>query len=151
ERNFLAHITDPADVKALVDLFHADWQKMSPDLSCTRLLISPINSRDRILSFIDSAKSTLVIESMQFADTDVRTKVGQRKQAGVDVRVILAAPSWISENADGAKFLQSLGVPVRYMSSPGVHVKAMIADGTTAYMGSENLSFTSLSKNREVG
>jgi phosphatidylserine/phosphatidylglycerophosphate/cardiolipin synthase-like enzyme len=30
-------------------------------------------------------------------------------------------------------------------------VKAIVVDGAAAYAGSENLSYTSLSKNREVG
>jgi phosphatidylserine/phosphatidylglycerophosphate/cardiolipin synthase-like enzyme len=32
-----------------------------------------------------------------------------------------------------------------------VHVKSIVVDGARAYIGSENLSYTSLSKNREVG
>ena len=32
-----------------------------------------------------------------------------------------------------------------------VHVKAIIVDGARAYMGSENLTTTSLTKNREIG
>ena len=37
------------------------------------------------------------------------------------------------------------------MKAPGVHVKAVVVDGTPAYAGSMNLSYTSLTKNREVG
>jgi phosphatidylserine/phosphatidylglycerophosphate/cardiolipin synthase-like enzyme len=37
------------------------------------------------------------------------------------------------------------------MKEPGVHVKAVVVDGTLAYAGSINLSWTSLTKNREVG
>jgi len=88
---------------------------------------------------------------MQFADTTVRSAVASRKAAGVDVRVILASPSWIDSNTYAATFLASNGIPARYLSAPSVHVKAMVADGTRAYAGSENLSYTSLHKNREVG
>jgi phosphatidylserine/phosphatidylglycerophosphate/cardiolipin synthase-like enzyme len=151
ERNFVAHVTDPYDVADLAALFDADWQRLTPDLSCTRLVVSPVNSRQRILETLNGAKSTLVIEQMQFADNDVRAIVAQRKVAGVDVRVLLAAPSWISENTDAANFLKGANIPVRYMTKPDVHVKAFVADGKTAYMGSENMSYTSLSKNREVG
>ncbi len=37
------------------------------------------------------------------------------------------------------------------MVSPKVHVKAIAVDGKRGYAGSVNLSYTSLSKNREVG
>ena len=151
ERNFVAQINDLNDVADLVELFQADWEKRAPNLGCTRLLVSPLNSRERVLNLIDSAQHTLVMETMQFADDDVRAHVQARKTAGVDVRVLLAAPSWITANTEASMFLKNLGIATRWMSTPGVHVKAFVVDGQTAYMGSENFSYTSLSKNREVG
>jgi phosphatidylserine/phosphatidylglycerophosphate/cardiolipin synthase-like enzyme len=151
ERNFVVHDEDPQDVSTLVALFDADWSRQTPDLSCTRLLISPVNSKPRLLALINGATRTLVIESMQFADSDVRSAVVARKAAGVDVRVLLADPSWITANTAAATFLAGSQIPVRWLGSPNVHVKAMVVDGATAYAGSENLSWTSLTKNREVG
>src|SRR2546423_3917478 len=49
ERNFTAHLTDAQDVGDLVALFDADWDRRDPDLPCTRLVMSPLNSRARIL------------------------------------------------------------------------------------------------------
>jgi cardiolipin synthase len=151
ERNFVAHLADREDIDDLVALFDADWEKRSPDMSCTRLLVSPLNSKARLLSFIDGATRSLTIESMQLADTDIRAAILARKQAGVDVRALLAAPSWIDANADAATLLKNAGIPVRWMSTPGVHVKALVVDGARAYVGSANFSWTSLTKNREVG
>jgi phosphatidylserine/phosphatidylglycerophosphate/cardiolipin synthase-like enzyme len=149
ERNFLAVLDDPADVADLVALFDADWGRTTPDMTCTRMILSPINADDRILSLINSAQKTLTIEEMQFADTDVRAAVQARKTAGVDVRAILADPGWITANADAAAFLKNLGIPVKNI--PHMHTKVLVVDGATAFMGSENLSYTSLHKNREVG
>ncbi len=112
-------------------------------------MVSPINARPRILDLINSAQTTLLIESMQFADTAVRAAVQARVMAGVTVRVLLAEPGWISANARAATFLHGLGVPVR--SIPHLHTKVIIADGVRGYLGSVNLSMTSLDKNREVG
>ncbi len=67
------------------------------------------------------------------------------------MRVLLADPSWIGANADAATFLSAHGIESRHMKAPGVHVKAMVVDGTSAYAGSINLSWTSLTKNREIG
>jgi cardiolipin synthase A/B len=149
ERNFVAQVSDPDDVATLVDLFDADWKRGEPDLRCTRLLVSPINARQRLLSLIDSAAATLTIESMQFADKDVRSHVVARRAAGVKVRAILADAAWIDANQEAASFLKGQGIEVR--SIPHCHVKAIVVDGARAYLGSENLSYTSLSKNREVG
>jgi phosphatidylserine/phosphatidylglycerophosphate/cardiolipin synthase-like enzyme len=149
ERNFVAQVSDPDDVQDMVTLFDADWDRRSPSLGCTRLLVAPINARQRILALIDSAKSQLLIESMQLADSDVRARIAARKAAGVQVRAILANSSWISANKDAAAFLKAQGIEARTI--PHCHVKAIVVDGARAYLGSENFSYTSLSKNREVG
>lgn len=149
ERNFAAVVRDPADLADLSALFEADWTDTVPAMTCTRLVIAPINARQRILDVIDGAQHTLLVESMQFADTGVREAVKRRVAAGVDVRVLLADASWIDANAGAVTFLQELGVPVKWI--PHLHTKALIADGKVAYVGSENFSYTSLTNNREVG
>ena len=75
ERNYLARITDPQDVADLGALFDADWTQTSPDLACTRLVVSPVNSEDRLVALVKSATKSLLIESMQFR--------GQRGDKGV--------------------------------------------------------------------
>ena len=149
ERNFVAVDRDPADLADLTALFDADWDNVTADIKCTRMVVSPVNARERILDLIASATETLTVHSMQFADRDVREAVKQRVLAGVATRVMLADPGWIDANADAAVFLKDLGVPVKTM--PHLHTKAIVADGERAYVGSENLSWTSLDKNREVG
>ncbi len=151
ERNYVAHLTDPQDVADLGALFDADWTQATPDLSCTRLIVSPVNSEARLAELVKSATKTIVIESMQYADRAVQAAVLERKAAGVDVRVLLAAPSWITTNTQAAADLSTNAIPARWMGSPAVHVKSIVVDGTYAYLGSENLSYTSLTKNREIG
>ena len=151
ERNFVSTDRDPQDVADLTRLFDADWTSKSPDLSCTRLLVSPVNSKDRIVSLIKSAKKSVVVESMQLADYSVRDALIARHKAGIDVRILLAAPSWIDTNTDAGNVMKAAGIDVRWLDAPSVHVKALVVDGAWAYMGSENLSSTSLTKNREVG
>lgn len=149
ERNFVVTDRDPADLADLLALFDADWQGVAPAMSCTRLVISPINARPRILDVIDGAKTTLTVESMQFADAAVRSAVAARIAAGVQVRVMIADAGWVTENAAAATYLEGLGVAPR--SIPHLHTKVVVADGAIAYVGSENLSMTSLDHNREVG
>jgi len=149
ERNFVATDRDPADVLDLVTLFEADWAGVDPAMPCTRMVIAPINSRQRVLDVIAGATQTLTIESMQFADGAVRAAVSNRIAAGVAVRVMLADAGWITANASAATYLKNLGVTPKWI--PHLHTKAMVADGVRAYVGSENLSSTSLDHNREVG
>jgi phosphatidylserine/phosphatidylglycerophosphate/cardiolipin synthase-like enzyme len=149
ERNFVAVDRDPADLLDLSALFEADWTGSAPAIPCTRLVIAPINARQRILDVIDGAQHTLLIHSMQFADTGVREAVERRIAAGVEVRALLADAAWIDADASAATFLQNLGVTVK--SIPHLHTKVLVADGKVAYVGSLNFSYTSLTKNREVG
>ncbi len=149
ERNLAAVDRDPADIADLSALFEADWTGSTLSMSCTRMVISPINARQRILDVIAGAQHTLLIESMQFADPGVREAVKQRIATGVEVRALLADATWIDANASAATFLADLGVTVK--SIPHLHTKVLLADGKVAYVGSENFSFTSLEKNREVG
>src|SRR5262249_38097453 len=82
-------------------------------------------------------------------DSTVRAAVRARIQAGVAVRAMIADAGWVSANTDAAAFLKGLGVEVKWI--PHLHTKVLVADGATAYLGSENLSATSLDHNREVG
>jgi phosphatidylserine/phosphatidylglycerophosphate/cardiolipin synthase-like enzyme len=151
ERNYAAIDDDPADVATLSALFDADFARMTPDLSCTRMLVSPVNSKARIVALIQSATKSLAIESMEFQETDVRAAVVARAKAGVDVRVLIADASFVSTNTAAQTYLTQNGVPGKTLHTPTLHVKSIIVDGTRAYLGSENLSYTSLTANREVG
>ena len=107
-------------------------------MPCTRLLVSPINARGRILDLINSAQTTLTIESMQFADSDVRNAVEARVQAGVEVRVMLADADWVAANAAAATYLKTSASTVKWI--PHLHTKVIVVDGARGYLGSENLS-----------
>jgi phosphatidylserine/phosphatidylglycerophosphate/cardiolipin synthase-like enzyme len=151
ERNYDVYLDDPHDVADFREIFEADWERRTPELSCTRLVVSPANARERVLELIDGAESSLFIESMQFRDPEVRSHVAARHAAGVDVRVVLADGCWIDDNLDAAAFLSSAGMVPRWMGEYSAHVKMIVADGARAYVGSVNLSTNSLDRNREVG
>lgn len=151
ERNYDVTDDDPEDVADLAEIFDADWEGRAPDLDCTRLVVSPENARERLLAFIDGAESTLVVESMQLADRQVRAHVVARAEAGVEVRIVLADGCWIAANVGAAALLADAGIAARWMSEFSAHVKMMVADGARAYLGSVNMSRTSIDRNREVG
>ena len=56
-----------------------------------------------------------------------------------------------ASNADTATFLNARSIPIKYVTNQFyLHAKLLIADGV-AFVGSENMSPTSLKMNREVG
>jgi phosphatidylserine/phosphatidylglycerophosphate/cardiolipin synthase-like enzyme len=155
ERNYVVRDVDKSDVKSLASVFDADWSGTSPSLTCTRLLVSPVNAKDRVVDLVDGAKDSLLVESLELADSDVLGKILEQKAAGREVRVVLADPRWstTNDNAETAAKLKAHDIPVRFIPKARmlVHVKAIIVDGKRAYLGSENMTKTSLEKNREVG
>jgi phosphatidylserine/phosphatidylglycerophosphate/cardiolipin synthase-like enzyme len=149
ERNFAVRDSDPADLKVLGAIFDADFERKTPDVSCTRLLVSPINAKQRLLDFIASAKTEVLVHSMQLGDRDVRDALVAAKKKGVAVRALVADPGWIDANAAAATFLAANGIESRWRTH--VHTKTITVDGAASYIGSINLSWTSLTKNREIG
>lgn len=150
ERNYGVVDRDPQDVADAAAIFEADWAGGAVDLSCTRLVVSPVNSRQRLQGLVSGATTSLDLAVMYLSDNQVRAAVLERAGAGVAVRVLLADPGWIDSNVQTAMELTAAGVPVKYLTAWELHAKLVIADGV-AFVGSENFSWTSLDRNREVG
>ncbi|MBI4702405.1 MAG: hypothetical protein HY744_14890 [Deltaproteobacteria bacterium] len=151
ERNYGVIDRDPQDLAQLRAIFERDWAGSGPlDLDCTRLIVSPESSRERLIGFIAGAKKTLDMEMMYISDGDALGAIKGRQAAGVAVRVLLADPAWIDSNPETAAELASAGIAVKYLKSLELHAKLILADAV-AFIGSQNLSWTSLEKNREVG
>lgn len=152
ERNYGFVDRDPEDIADVQSIFDADWASANgtsttpADLSCTRLIVSPTNAKQRILEFINSATTTLDVEAMYVSETTVRNAIGAAKTRGVTVRVIVN-----DATDESVTYFKSLGIPVKTPSGAFfLHAKLLIANNI-AFVGSENYSYTSLSRNREVG
>ncbi|HEY8141462.1 MAG TPA: phospholipase D-like domain-containing protein [Kofleriaceae bacterium] len=153
ERNFGVIDRDPDDLADAQAVFDADWESnggaaIQPDLSCTRLVVSPINSRERLTALYAGAGETLDTALMSITDRALLDTLEGRAADGVPVRVLLAVPSFVSANRATADELAARGIPVKFMEH--LHAKLVLADGV-AFVGSENMSTTSLDRNREVG
>src|SRR6202020_2434160 len=102
ERNYAIVDHDPDDAARLESIFNDDWtltSGISPDLTCTRLIVSPVNSADRILAHVNSATKTLDIEVLYLDDTTIQQAVIAAAQTGnVAVRVILSDPTANPQN-----------------------------------------------------
>lgn len=151
ERNYGVVDRDPEDVADLRAIFESDWSDEGyPELSCTRLVVSPINSRSRMLAHISNATETLDVAAFYIADESVQNAIINRSRAGVAVRILLADSRSMSENTQTAEYLQDMGIPVRFMTDVQLHAKLVMVDGVP-FVGSQNLSYTSLNDNREIG
>jgi cardiolipin synthase len=152
ERNFGITEDDPDDAATLAALFEADWNGMPSSLSCTRLIVSPDNSRARLIELINSATTTLELEALYLTDLDLIVAVKQAAMRGVAVRALLNDPAWGFSDASTGLDFKNAQIPVRRSGTKlFIHAKLVMVDGKYAFVGSENFSQNSLDNNREVG
>jgi phosphatidylserine/phosphatidylglycerophosphate/cardiolipin synthase-like enzyme len=138
------------DVQTIENIFTADWNRSIPTVNDANIVVSPLNSRTDMTSFINAAQHTLWIESEEMNDGGIMQALSNAAHRGVVVELIL--PSTITgSNATNARQLTQSGVHVREDTALYMHAKMMLADNATAFVGSENFSAQSLDENREIG
>lgn len=173
DRDYSLVIDDHTVIDTLQRIFEADLAGASYDLKAMipaeladRLTVSPI-SLAPIVAFIDSAKSSLEIETQYLKDPDMNAAITRAAQRGVKVNVTVASACSFGRPSDSEakdftdvySVFDSAGVSSRMFSSvskvngrPGyVHAKVIVVDGARAWVGSENGSSESLTQNREYG
>jgi cardiolipin synthase A/B len=141
--------SNAAEVKEALDIFNADWKRSSyttsPDAN---IVLSPINSQSDFVALINSAQTSLQIEAEEMDDSNIEQAIVNAESRGVTVQVILPNGS---TDTTGINKLDDGGVSVNEDTQYYMHAKIIVADGKEAFVGSENISATSLGKNRELG
>ena len=136
--------TNPTAVRESEAVFAADWAHAPFGGSSDALVLSPANSRTTLAGLIGGARRTLDLYAEEVNDTGITRALIAAAGRKVRVRMVIAAGGTIAE-------LRRAGVQILVLQSPYIHAKAIVADGRTAFVGSENISSTSLDRNREVG
>jgi cardiolipin synthase A/B len=120
-------------------LFDADVARQPWAPALDEVVVSPLNARDRLAAFIQSARSQLLVYDPKLSDPRMIRLLNERLRAGVDVRAI-------GHVSKAGQTLPS----VRY-AGKRLHVRAMIADGERAFVGSQSLRKLELDRRRELG
>jgi cardiolipin synthase len=138
-RSFGISTRDKRTVQEALKVFVADVMRQPYKPSRSNLVISPETARDMLSAFIKGARKELAIYDQRIADPPMIKLLKERADKGVSVRVIgdLKGP-------DG-------NVVVRSLKTTPVHVRAIIRDGTRAFVGSQSLRKDELQSRREVG
>ncbi|MGH9312395.1 MAG: phospholipase D-like domain-containing protein [Vicinamibacterales bacterium] len=119
-------------------LFEADFAKQAYTPGHKQFVVSPENSREILTRFIEGAKRELLIYDHKVSDRRMIKLLGARLKAGVDVRIIgHVAKPWGDLPCDRLKLRQ--------------HVRAIIRDGSDAFLGSQSLRTIELNGRREIG
>ncbi len=130
------------------------------------LTVSPY-SLQPLVDFISSAKKTIEIENQYLKEPTFNEALIKASKAGVKVKVTLASACAFGaptrSTADSLKTLYSsfedAGIDTRFFTDQAkimgrsgyMHAKAIVVDGTRAWMGSVNGSSTAMNQNREYG
>jgi phosphatidylserine/phosphatidylglycerophosphate/cardiolipin synthase-like enzyme len=153
-REFAVIARDTADVTEIAATFLADWNRDIPQLNRANLAWSPVSSRAKLDAFVASAQHTLDVYVLTLADERMVATLRSAAQRGVRVRIIASPPSRTDgEDSDtvGLSEVERGGGFTRLITQPFIHAKVLVVDGASAYVGSANLSTTSLDYNRELG
>jgi len=138
-RSFGIVTRDKKIVREAAQLFEADALRQNYTPTHPRLVVSPDNSRLRLAAFIRGARRQLLIYDAQVSDNAFQKLLAERAKAGVKIRIL------------GCMEKDNPDIKVRALGTLRLHVRAIIRDGNTAFVGSQSLRKLELDGRREVG
>ncbi|MDR3519729.1 MAG: phospholipase D-like domain-containing protein [Candidatus Pacebacteria bacterium] len=141
---------DQNDVRAIENTFENDWTHQNVLPSNGDDLVWSPGVDENMLVIINSAKKELDIYNEEMEDSVITDALMNAARRGVAVNIVMTYQS-AAKLAFGQ--LKNAGVSLHLFHGEKfyIHAKMIIADDTNAFLGSENFSYTSLNKNRELG
>ena len=137
-RSFAISTRDRKTVDEARRLFECDVTRQTYTPGRSHLVVSPENARTMLSAFIAGAKRELAIYDLKVYDPSIIKLLKERVQKGVKVRVI------------GDMKGKDPGIEERRLPRR-LHVRAIVSDGTRAFVGSQSLRKDDLENRREVG
>jgi phosphatidylserine/phosphatidylglycerophosphate/cardiolipin synthase-like enzyme len=138
-RSFGIVTKDKRLVKEAYALFEADRTRQPYVPGHDRLVVSPQTSRSILTPFLKKAKKELLIYDAKISDRLILRLLGELAKGGVEIRMF-------GKLGKGAS-----GIDARKLPDLRLHVRAIIRDGSAAFMGSQSLRKLELDGRREIG
>jgi phosphatidylserine/phosphatidylglycerophosphate/cardiolipin synthase-like enzyme len=133
-------VTDDAKlVKEACALFEADSTRQAYKPGHDQLVVSPESSRTLLTEFVKKAKRELLIYDAKVSDRLLLRQLADRAKDGVDIRMF------------GKLGKGATGIDARKLPDLRLHVRAMIRDGSSVFVGSQSLRKLELDGRREIG
>ena len=151
-------VTEDADVVAEIETcFDADLNRREftrPESSS--LLWSNRGSRTLMCHYIDTAKHTLDVQHPKFVDAVVLDRLIQAHERGVRLRVLCGGKHGIStwdilDTFASLRLMKLNGIKIRKQKNLRLHAKLLLADQTSALVGSMNIDRSAFDLRRELG
>jgi phosphatidylserine/phosphatidylglycerophosphate/cardiolipin synthase-like enzyme len=138
-RSFAIQTRDHKTVNEACKLFEADCTRQPYSPSRSNLIVSPETSRSQLVQFIGGARRDLAIYDAKIQDPAIVKLLKERAAKGVRIRVIGQL-----KGSNGS-------IEVTRLKGMRLHVRAIVRDGTRAFVGSQSLRKIELESRREVG
>lgn len=138
-RSFAVSTLDRKALNDALRLFEADSTRQLYTGARSNLVVSPETARGALAQFVRGAKRELAIYDAKLFDPTFSKLLRERAKAGVRVRVL------------GSMKKDEPDVEVRRFKPMRLHVRAIVRDGTRAFVGSQSLRKEELDSRREVG
>jgi hypothetical protein len=126
-------------VKEAYALFEADRTRQPYVPGHDRLVVSPQTSRAVLTAFLKKTKKELVIYDAKISDRLILRLLADLAKSGVGIRMF-------GKVGKGAS-----GIEARKLPDLRLHVRAIVRDGSAAFMGSQSLRKLELDGRREIG
>lgn len=104
-REFFVINQNLVDMQSLKRIFNADFIGKEISESTTNLIISPINSRKKIETLLESASENIFLYAENFGDENILSILSQKVSNGIPVVICMADPSKVSSNEKAIKLL----------------------------------------------
>jgi cardiolipin synthase len=138
-RSFAIATRDAKAVAEAAKLFEADMNRTQYVPGRSHLVVSPESARSMLAAFIAGAKRDLSIYDAKIQDPALIKLLKERAARGVRVRVL------------GSMKGKDPGIEESKLVGLRLHVRAIVRDGTQAFVGSQSLRTIELDQRREAG
>ena len=129
----------PPYVEEALHLFEADATRQPYVPRQDSLVISPLNARAKLATFIEGARAQLLIYDNQLKDRQMIDRLSERVEAGIEVRII------------GRLGKRKGRLTAHNLQGMRLHTRTIIRDGREAFIGSQSLRRIELDSRRELG
>ena len=126
-------------VQEALRLIEADTARQDFEPSVDGFVVSPDNAREQLATFLKRTKKSLAIYDPKVSDAQMLRLLHLLAKKGIDIRII------------GRVGKRAADLRVQKLPDMRLHVRAMIRDGDTAFVGSQSLRALELDARREVG
>ena len=151
DRDFVIYENNKNIVDELNVLFKKDFEYKKYSVKNNNLIISPVNSRQKLESLIENSKSNIKMYAENIIDENIKNLLLQKLKNNISIEIIVPESKKLEANQEVLKTLESGGAKIKYLKKPYQHAKILIIDGEIMYLGSINFSRQSMEENREVG